>query len=148
MAALTAAMGLLVVALAGALQLQHASADALDRLGAQRDLADQFRADVAQAADAPERWQDETAGPDCLILRLGKDRHVVYRWEAERLVRSETAGEREHRHEIALGEGPAAVEFARSGPGGRLLTLRLFTVRKDGRKPAAEFTAALGGDLQ
>jgi hypothetical protein len=149
MAALTVALGMLVVVLGGALRLEKASSGALARLLAQRELADQFRADVAGAADAPERWQEEAAGPACLILRLGKDRHVVYRWEAERLVRSEVVGEREQRRELALGAGPVAVEFARDRPGGRLMTLRVFTTRKDGGKQlSAEITAALGGDLQ
>jgi type II secretory pathway component PulJ len=149
MAALAMILGLLAVALVGALKLEGASAGALQRLGAVRDLADQFRADVAQAADAPERWKDDVAGPTCLILRLGEDRHVVYRWQAGRLLRSESARERTHQYPVALGRGPAAVEFDRSRAGGRLLTVRLFAVRKDGSKqPSAEITAALGGDLQ
>lgn len=149
LAALALIAAVLAVALGGALRLQKASAGALERLGARRDLADQFRADVAGAADAPPRWQDEVAGPTCLILRLRDGRHVLYRWEAERLERVEVVGERTHRHEVALGGGPAAVEFERSGAGGRLLTLRLFAVGKRGSKqPSGEITAALGGDLQ
>jgi hypothetical protein len=149
MAALAVATGLLIVALEGALKLEHASSGLLDGLRARHALADQFRADVARAADAPEHWQKEAAGPTCLILAVGNDRHVVYRWEAERLLRIEAAGKKAHRREVGLGEGATAVTFERSGAGGRLVTLQLFTVRKDGvRKPSAEITAALGGDLQ
>jgi hypothetical protein len=104
---------------------------------------------VAQAADAPERWQEDVAGPTCLILARGDDRHVVYRWEEGRLERFESVGKTTHRSEFARHGGPADVAFERSGDGGRLLTLRLFTARKDGGKqPSAEITAALGGDLQ
>jgi hypothetical protein len=149
MAALALAAGLLAVALRGALTLEKASARTLERLGTQRALADPFRADVARARDAPEHWQDEEAGPTCLILALGEGRHVVYRWEAGRLVRLEFAGEETHRREVPPGGGTAAVAFERSGEGGRLITLRLFTVRKDGKlQPSAEIVAALGGDLQ
>jgi hypothetical protein len=149
MAALALTAGLLAVALRGALALERASAGTLERLGTQRALADQFRADVAGAADAPERWQDEEAGPTCLILALGADRHVVYRWEAERLVRLEFAGEDVHRREVPPGKGTAAVAFERSGEGGRLIALRLFTVGKDGLlQPSVEIAAALGGDRQ
>ena len=149
MAALVAITGVLAVALAGALKLERASAGALDRLGAERDLADRFRADVAQAADAPERWQEDVAGPTCLVLARGGGRHVVYRWEEGRLERFESVGKTTHRSEFVLHDGPAAVAFERSRGGGRLLTLRLFTVRKDGSKqPSGEITAARGGDLQ
>ncbi len=149
MAALALVLGLLVVALGGALRLQRASAGAVEQLQVQRDLADQFREDVTQAEDAPSRWRDDVAGPACLVLRLGKDLHVVYRWESERLVRSEVTGEQVWRRDVALGGGPRVVEFERPRPGGRLVTLRLFTVRKDGdRELSAEITAALWGDLQ
>jgi hypothetical protein len=149
MAALTVVTGVLAVALAGALKLERASAGALDRLGAQRDLADRFRADVAQAADAPERWREDVAGPTCLILARGEDRHVVYRWEERRLERVEFVGTTTHRSEFARHGGPADVAFERRRDGGRLITLRLFTAGKDGSKhPSAEIAAALGGDLQ
>ncbi len=147
-----AALGLLVevlaVVLVGALRLEKASARALDRMSTRRDLADQFRADVAQADQAPEQWQDEAAGPTCLILARGRDRHVVYRCAEGRLLRTETVGGAAHRREVAPGDR-AAVEFERSGAGGRLLTLRLFLLNEDGtRQQAARITAALGGDVQ
>jgi type II secretory pathway component PulJ len=149
LAALALALSMLAVALGGALRLERASSAALERLGAHRDLANQFRADVAQAAEAPQRWHDTEAGPTCLILRMGKDRHVVYRWDGDRLARFDHSGDEAHRRDFGLGGGPAAVEFDRSRVGGRLLTLRVFAVARDGgRVPAAEITAALGGDLQ
>jgi hypothetical protein len=148
MAGLAAALALLGIVLVGALKLEQAGTGALHRLAARRDLAEQFRADVARAAEAPPRWQEDAAGPSCLILGDGKNRHVVYRWEGQRLLRVEFVGDEGHRREVGLGGGPSAVEFERSG-GGRLLTLKLSAVRKDGvKQPSATITAALGGDLQ
>jgi hypothetical protein len=148
MTALTFALGLLVVVLGGALKIEQASTAAVARLETQRDLADQFRADVAGAAAAPGRWQDEVAGPACVVLRLGKDRHIVYRREGEHLVRLEYTGDQPRRRDFRLGSA-TEVEFGRPAAGGRLLTLRLISVRRDGgRAPSAEIAAALGGDLQ
>jgi type II secretory pathway pseudopilin PulG len=145
---LTMALALLAVASSGAIKLHQACAGALDRLGAQQALADQFRADVARAAEAPDRWQEEVAGPRCLILRLGENGHVLYRWEADRLERAESAGDKPQWRPMPLG-GPAVAEFIRTGASGRLVTLRLSAVRKGGGKdPPAEITAALGGDRQ
>ncbi len=148
MAALALVATVLVVTLAGALRLETASEEALDHFVARRDLADQFRADVAGADEAPPRWQDEAAGPDCLILALGKDHHVVYRLEEQRLVRYEVEGKEPfRRRELAPVGESVELEFGR--PRGGLITLRVIKVRKDGmRQPAAEFVAALGGDRQ
>lgn len=148
MAALALLSGVAAVALVGALRLQRSSADALDRMSAWRDLADQFRADVAGATAVPERRGDDVAGPACLLLTLGAEDQVVYRVEGERLVREEYVGGARHRREVARGKGLTAFEFERAD-GGRLVTLRLFTLGADGRRrPAVAFAAALGGDLQ
>jgi hypothetical protein len=148
MAALAIVSTLLVVVLGGALKIEKVSSGAMERLGTLRDLADQFRADVADAADAPKGWQEEVAGPTCLILSLGKDHHVLYRAEEERLVRLEYKGEKTHRRQLAP-RTPLAIEFERPAAGSRLITLRLFSLRKDGSKyPAVEIAAALGGDLE
>jgi hypothetical protein len=148
MAALALVGTLLAVALGGALKLQKASSRTMERLGTLGVLADQFRADVAPAADAPQRWQENVASPTCLILALGKDHHVVYRAEGKRLVRLEYEGERTRRRELAP-KTPLGVEFERSPGGGRLITLRLSSIREDGRRvPSLEIAAALGGDLE
>jgi hypothetical protein len=150
MAAVGVASLLLVVVMVGALRLEGAGAGDLNRLGVRGDLADLFRGDVGRATEAPARWQEEEAGPHCLILASGSDRHVVYRWEADRLVRVESAGDRTYRRHVGLGGDTAAAEFERPRDGGQLFTLRVYLNHKDGRRrrPAAEFTAALGGDLQ
>jgi hypothetical protein len=132
----------------GTLKIEKASSGALERLLTLRELADHFRADVANASDTPQRWQDEEAGPTCLILSLGKDHHVLYRGDAERLVRLEYEGDKTYRQEIAL-QAPVAVEVERSPASGRLITLHLFNILKDGRKPpSADIAATLGGDLE
>jgi hypothetical protein len=149
MTAIAMALALLLVVLGGALKLEAASAGVLKRLGAQRVLADQFRTDVNRAVEAPQRWKDNEAGATCLILRQGKDRHIVYRFEAGRLVRFEHSGEHVQQRDVALGGGQWAIEFVRPEKGGRLFTLRLSSVRKGATpEPAEEITAALGEDLQ
>jgi hypothetical protein len=137
--------------LLGALRIEKASAGALQQLAARHTLADQFRADVALAAETPARWQEEVAGPDCLILRIDDRRHVVYRWQENQLTRSSFEAKEEHNYTFPLGspDAPGAVEFGRSGAGGRLISLRHFTLLPSGDKRlAAEFSAALGGDRQ
>src|SRR5439155_12693540 len=152
------AIALLTAALWGALRLEKSSEQALDRLRTRQTLADQFRADVAQAAEAPERWKQDVAGSSCLIL-AGENRHVVYRWKDQRLLRFESVGEKTQERDVPVGfgpnwqpgpsGGPPAVIFDRSSVGGRLLTLRLFNIRENGGKvPLLEITAALGGDRQ
>jgi hypothetical protein len=149
MAGLGVAIGLLTTVLWGAIRLEKASAASLQTLISRQELADQFRADVAHAEAAPPRWKEHSAGPTCLVLRLDSGRHVLYLWDGVRLVRSELVGDTMRQRELGLGRGPASVEFRRAGPGDRLLTLRLATPLRDGRKsPSLEITAALGGDLQ
>jgi hypothetical protein len=146
MTGLTVALVLLAVILGGALRLEGASSQALQRLAARRDLADRFRADVTQATEAPERWGGDMAGAGCLILRFDAGGHVVYRWEEDRLVRLDFTGEEVHQQEVTRGAGTTPGEFGRSG---RLLTLRVFGAGRDGgRQTSAEIAAALGGDLQ
>ncbi len=149
MAALALALSLLLVVLAGALRLEAASAGVLRQLGAQRELADQFRQDVARATEAPQRWNEAKASATCLILRQSKDRHIVYRVDANRLVRSEHVGERVQQRPMALGRGQVAVEFVRPAEGGRLFAVRVSSIPKAGNTEfVTEIAATLGGDLQ
>jgi hypothetical protein len=147
--ATTLAAGILAATMIGALRIEKASANALRQMAVRNTLADQFRTDVAVATETPARWQEEMAGPVCLILRIDDQRHVVYRWQEDQLTRSSFTGKEEHRYTVALGNpgvaGPA-VEFARTG---RLVSLRLFTLLPTGDKRMTnEFSAALGGDRQ
>src|SRR5205823_1954174 len=85
-------LGISAVTLAGLMRIQQANAQTHERLVQRSALADQFRADVARAADAPASLDKLKAGPDCLILRLADGKHVVYRWKGDQLERTELAG--------------------------------------------------------
>jgi hypothetical protein len=149
MAGLGVAVGLLTTVLWGAIRLEKVSAASLQAISSRQGLADQFRLDVALTREAPERWKDDVAGPGCLLLRMDADRLVVYRCEGERLIRSEVSARAVQKRELGLGPGRTVVEFRRTGPGGRLLTLRLATPRPGGQKGRPlDITAALGGDLE
>src|SRR5438874_9061798 len=67
--------------LLAAMRADQAGAATLRRLAWRAELIDQFRADVARAAAAPERLGDLAAGPACLILQMPGGAHVVYRWQ-------------------------------------------------------------------
>lgn len=142
MAVMAVVMGLLTTTWMAVLKMERASASALEQLRARHGLADQFRADVAEAMAAPERWQDETAGPACLILMMEKHRHIIYHWRDKRLMRSEYLKDRADPCPLPVG-GATAVEFGWTGE--HLLTLRLLA---PGRAAPAEIVAALGGDRQ
>lgn len=148
MAALGAAMGLLTVVLWGSLRLEKASAADLQGLSLRQALAEQFRADVGQATEAPAAWNGHAAGPDRLILFLGPSRRVVYHWQTDRLTRTEFQGEKARQRELRTG-GPFTVEFSKADAAGKLLTLRLsLRQRHGGVTSLLEITAALGGDLR
>jgi prepilin-type N-terminal cleavage/methylation domain-containing protein len=141
-------LSLLMMTLVGILRLEHGSRAALDRLGWQAVLADQFRDDVAQALAAPAHWQGQSAGPACLILEMSDKRHVVYLWEKSELFRLEEAGGKSKKVPLP-GRGEGTVTFIRMGPEQRLLTLRLAEPgSRAGRGLLLDVSAALGGDRQ
>jgi type II secretory pathway pseudopilin PulG len=148
---------LLAAVLAGAFQTERLANHIAQRQARQEALADQFRRDVANARAAPESWKETTeaekekewtAGPACLILRLDGARHVVYRWEAGRLHRSESGGPIPLAREMPLGGNQFRVEFARSGGEHALVTLKITETRRGVDQSPIEFVAALGGDLR
>src|ERR1700682_554070 len=61
--------------LLGALKVDRMSAAISTRLAVRSAVADEFRADVSQAASSPESLDKLEASPTCLILRVadGKD---------------------------------------------------------------------------
>jgi prepilin-type N-terminal cleavage/methylation domain-containing protein len=132
----------------GTWRIEQASAAALQHQTVEAQLADQFRADVAHAVATPDRLGAVTAGATCLILRGADGRHVVYRWQAQRLERSEVPVGAEKLPQVLLRAtdyDSAAVEFRRSGADRGLLSLEL--VKTHGRaKRTLEIAAALGGD--
>ena len=126
----------------GGFRIERASAAAFRRIQHQHVLADQFRADVAEAAATPESWEDFDAGPECLILRMDQEHHVMYEWRNQRLNRIEHLGDRERQRAIPLEGERLAVEFIRDG---RLITLRLRDSGKAGVAQVRETAAALTG---
>lgn len=135
-------------AITGIFKIAKSSRTALDRLSIQAELADQFRADVAGARSAPERWGEYTAGPHCLILEQDAERHVLYRWQDGRLRRLEQADKAQIERVLSVGGEQLLVEFDLPQEG-KLLRLRLLTPRgRDGNQIVLEIIAALGGDLR
>jgi hypothetical protein len=145
--ALTLIMFLGVTTLLGAMKIEKAGTAASDRQTFLTTAADQFRDDVATAIEAPDRVGEVDAGDDSLILRKGDDRYVFYRAEEGRLERSVVARPNAMLQWIPLGGNWDTIEFVRSGPNGRLITLRLCQAVEIGRRQRpTEVSAALGGD--
>jgi hypothetical protein len=148
MVALGIVLALVTATLLGAFRSERLVAGVTHRLAQQHALTDDFRADVGRAADAPDAWDQWTAGPACLILRRPDDSHVVYRWDAGGLQRHELSRSAKVARAVPLGDDNATVEFVRGGPGNRLVTLRLVEARPHGAPRQLDISAALGGDLR
>jgi hypothetical protein len=142
-------LGLLAMTMLGIVRVEGGSRVALDRLSIYSRLADQFRDDVAQAEAAPQQWQIHTAGSACLILRMPGGDYLVYRWEANQLVRIHYPSSGKPVSTLLLARGRGEVTFQRGGD--RLLELQCTeTLPQRDQKPARhtllEIAAALGGD--
>jgi type II secretory pathway pseudopilin PulG len=145
---LTVVGGLLVVLLRETLLLKAAQAEFDQRMSAQRELADLFRADVARAAKAPGQWRYYRAGPRTLILENWDSGHVLYLWQEGQLERRVFADGKDSTRVVLVGGERLGVEFDRAGPAPRLVSLRLLTLRGESPLPGQTLTiaAALGGD--
>lgn len=149
MAGLSVLVTLSTFVVLGAFQIQNTNRDFLDRQGYRMGLFDQFRADVAGAAEAPARWEGINADAACLILHQADGKHVVYRLEGKRLQRRDRNTPEGAPFWVELQPVGVEAEFRREGPEGRLITLRLTQVAGRGAtKRPMEVTAALGGDLK
>ncbi len=131
--------------LVAAFKIQKTTQTSVEALSQRAALADLFRADVARASAAPDRFETDTAGPTCLVLELPGGGHLVYRWQMNRLERRELPGGRVQL--LPAGPRGTSVEFVRTA-GSRLLTLRLVLPQAGGTTRPLEFSAALGGDLR
>jgi hypothetical protein len=129
------------------LKIDRSGSAALQALVVQKELADEFRADVAGAASAPDEVGRLKAGKECLLLRRGDGDVIVYRWESGVLERSALSSAAPARRPLAVGGTGAVPEFDRSGLDRRLLTLRLKPAVGTRSQPV-EITAALGGDIR
>ncbi len=127
------------------LEVERTQVRGFDRLLQTKTIADQFRADVATAQEAPKAWREYVADEHTLILKMNAADHVVYVWNQETLTRK---GSVNNPRPLAVDAQRLSVEFNQDKTDPKLITLRLRTMR-DG-KPAAgqtlEITAALGGD--
>jgi hypothetical protein len=129
------------------LKTDRSGSAALQALVVQKELADEFRADVAGAASAPDEFGRLKAGRECLLLRRSDGDIIVYRWESGVLERSALSSAAPARRPLPVGGTDTVPEFDRSGLGRRLLTLRLKPAASVRLQPV-EVTAALGGDTR
>jgi hypothetical protein len=135
--------------LLGALKIQKAAAAAFDRQTLRAIVADQFRADVALAATAPDEMEGFKAGPACLILRMTGDKRVIYRWHEGRLERAELVGRGAAPYWVALGGTLETAAFTRSGTEkGRVILTFKEPLQSKTTSHLVEIAAALGGDLR
>jgi prepilin-type N-terminal cleavage/methylation domain-containing protein len=151
MVLLSTLMLLIVTTLWTAVRIERSDAAAFNRTVVQGQVAERFRTDVAAALDTPAQWQQFSAGPACLILALGRDHHLVYRWDSDRLSRLEFQDDNKSEQFLSLGGEAMTIIFMRSGPGGRVLTLRLGELRGAGkvqREHLTDISATLGGDTR
>jgi hypothetical protein len=136
---------LITVTIVSTLNLQRTSSELFASLGARNQLAAQFRDDVGRADRAPDSLESEHAGPDRLILRRPSGEHVIYRWGDGKLERQELTAKTKSIQRLALGSDRVSVQFARTGAGNRLITLRLIGMPPEKLGPPFEVSAALGG---
>jgi len=133
--------------LVGALKVQQSAANVFHSLAVQKQLANEFRGDVGQALAAPDKLDNESAGPDCVILRMDQDRHVIYRWKDSRVERTEVKDSRKSVRRLPAGDYWVKVAFARKGNERPMVSLRLIESRPPSDvKHIVEIAAALGGD--
>ncbi len=145
-AALTIALGLGMALLLTAMRADQVGAATLRDLTRRTELADQFRADVAQAVEAPDRLDKFTAGAACLILRTAGG-PIIYRWHDGTLDRTTLIEGKESRRPITVGEN-STVEFIHPAAERPIITVRVVTSPPHGTASRREISAALGGDTR
>jgi hypothetical protein len=109
------------------------------------DVGNTFRTDVAEALAAPEKLDQWSRGPTCLILQKALDHYVIYEWKNE-LTRTEKTGEHVAPAILSLGLPNMEATFEVSGGDHPLVTLRLTEALEHRATRHYEFSAALGGD--
>ncbi len=144
---LLAVIGLIMtLLLRETLDVERVQAASFDQMLQRNALADQFRADAAHSERTLADWRGYASGPDTLILKQGKDHHIVYRWRNGTLTRISFEGEEELERTLPVGGKQTRVEFVETGS--KLVRLRLRSLQ--GSKPASgrtvEIAAALAGE--
>jgi type II secretory pathway component PulJ len=129
-------------------RVHQRSAEFRQRVTRHETFVDQFRDDVAGARNAPPASGKWKAGPACLILQKPDNTAIIY---------AETNGEWRRTlepkgisYELHPGPDGTKLEFHRSGPDNRLVTMRIIVpqTRLAPRREPMEISAALGGDVR
>jgi prepilin-type N-terminal cleavage/methylation domain-containing protein len=147
MVLLAVVAGIMALLLRETLEVERTQAEGYDKILHDHALADQFRADVAQAEDAPATWQAYTADAATLILQMKNKGHVVYTWEEDALTRRAFEGENILERALPV-HGNVELEFVRTGTGAKVVRMRLIALLAGNHLPGQTFeiVAGLGGD--
>lgn len=148
MTALGVALALGVTLIITTLRADQLGEATSTRVSRRAELARQFRADVADAAAAPDTLGDQTAGPTRLLLTTPGGGSVVYRWDANTLERVErtAAAAAETVRVVPVGPAGTVVELVRPAGGAGVVTIRVTEPTPNGLMRRAEISAALGGN--
>jgi type II secretory pathway pseudopilin PulG len=146
--ALTILLGFGMALILAAVRTNQVGAGTLRELSRRSELADQFRADVARADATPDKLGNWTAGPDCLILHVPDDSHIVYRWHNDQVERIVRTGKADVRRPIAVGPENTTVEFIRPGGARPVVVLRIAESPRPGVTWRVDVAAALVGDFR
>jgi prepilin-type N-terminal cleavage/methylation domain-containing protein len=130
------------------IKVERLQAQGFEQMVQFNTLADQFRADVAQAEQAPQDWEQYRSGPGTLILQMKDGKHVVYVWQGKKLQRNDFDAREESGRVLPVDSKRTDVEFVRADPKSNLVRLRLLAMRDGNPVPGEtlEIAAALGGD--
>src|SRR4051812_29336644 len=79
--------GMMILLLMHTMEVERSQRRSFEHLLQTNTLADQFRADVAQAESAPQSWAPYTADSETLILKMKNASHVLYLWRSGKLLR-------------------------------------------------------------
>jgi len=143
MSGLGIALGFGGLLLVSAMRADQVSSQMVARMRRQIELSTFFRADVANAIEAPSSVGDFKAGPACIILRQPGFHLVVYRWSEGRLEQITKSLDTNTIRPIAMPTGNCAVDFAVSGS---VITLNLRETSGAGAVTTFPIVATLGGD--
>lgn len=147
MACLTICLGMGALVLAVAFQAERTARATHSRMTERREMARQFRSDVARAEQRIEQFGDLEAGPGCLILAMPGGSHIVYRWGEVGFERVEHADGKEARRLMQSGLRGTSVQFLPADDSG-LVVMRLREPQGKDATRESEIAAALGGDLR
>ncbi|MFO0808442.1 MAG: type II secretion system protein [Gemmataceae bacterium] len=144
---LAIALGMGIVLVTTLLRADRVSQATLRHLVLRATVADQFRADVGRAADAPDALGEDKRGPACLILRVPDVGHVIYRVKAEQLERIVRATDgMDVRRSEPIGPPESTVEFGRTEGERPTIVLRLIDAPAPGAIRRTEIAAVVGSD--